>query len=554
MGEIPNDENLVDDLNLLQTGDSQSVFETHNDLEKYFGGSERFEVKLYDNLTYDSVVFNVNNVNYTRPVENSFASIAINLDPGVYEITTTCPAAGESVKNKITVDSTIEASDLTKYFGQADKFEAKILDSKGNPVGANQDVVFNINGVFYTRATDDKGVARLNINLNQGKYTITTTNPSTKENKSNSVEVISLIESKDLTKYYKNDSQFTVKIHDAKSGEVSFNINGVYYTRPINSNGEATLNINLAPYDYVITTEYNGCRQSNIISVKRTLKTNDLALFYKDGSEFLAEVLDGQGKKLKGAEVEFNINGVFYHKTTDDSGIARLTINLPTGLYVITSSYNGYSASNTVLVSELIDGIFSEIIGNFSASDIKHMVYEQLDNISVKVGTPTYIGDFKWSIPLYDSNGNELSPIIIDTMDESIQNIINQIPDSISNDIINKIIGTIPDSISDDVKNRIIEFISDEIKNRIAESIPDIQNIISGSTGNIADTITETIENAVTTVVMDIVKDAVADAMPSTIPEPLRSTMQTAIINGISDSLHNSIEEYVQNAIGNIPI
>ena len=36
-----------------------------------------------------------------------------------------------------------------------------------------QNIQFNINGVFYNRATGDDGIARLNINLMPGQYIIT---------------------------------------------------------------------------------------------------------------------------------------------------------------------------------------------------------------------------------------------------------------------------------------------------------------------------------------------------------------------------------------------
>ncbi len=49
---------------------------------------------------------------------------------------------------------------------------------------------------------------------------------------------------------------------------------------------------------------------------------------YKDGSQFEAKILDGQGRPYAGQTVTFNINGVFYTKTTEADGIARLKINL----------------------------------------------------------------------------------------------------------------------------------------------------------------------------------------------------------------------------------
>ena len=58
------------------------------------------------------------------------------------------------------------------YYKDGTKFKATILDGLGNILpGVN--VTFNINGVFYTRLTNDNGVANLNINLQSGKYIIT---------------------------------------------------------------------------------------------------------------------------------------------------------------------------------------------------------------------------------------------------------------------------------------------------------------------------------------------------------------------------------------------
>ena len=50
-----------------------------------------------------------------------------------------------------------------------------------------------------------KGLAKLNINLEQGEYVITAMNPETHENAANNISVISrLVENNDLTKYYRN--------------------------------------------------------------------------------------------------------------------------------------------------------------------------------------------------------------------------------------------------------------------------------------------------------------------------------------------------------------
>ncbi len=69
---------------------------------------------------------------------------------------------------------------------------------------------------------------------------------------------------------------------------------------------------------------------------------------YLGPESFNATVLDGQGKALANQNVTFNINGVFYTKTTDANGIASLSIRLMAGEYIITSIYDGYATSNKV--------------------------------------------------------------------------------------------------------------------------------------------------------------------------------------------------------------
>lgn len=51
-------------------------------------------------------------------------------------------------------------------------FVAKFLDKTGKAL-TNASVKFNINGVFYTRITDNDGVAKLNIRLRPGSYILT---------------------------------------------------------------------------------------------------------------------------------------------------------------------------------------------------------------------------------------------------------------------------------------------------------------------------------------------------------------------------------------------
>ena len=212
--------------------------------------------------------------------------------------------------------------------------------------------------LLYTRTTDANGVAPFAISLPAGTYTMITTNPVTGDTKENSITVLSrFVENRDLTKYFRNATQYVLKVlgddgKPAAAGEVvTFNINGVFYNRTVNATGHVKMNINLNPGNYVITAEYKGCKVSNNIKVLPVLTGKDLTKKFGEPGQFEATLVDGQGKAYANQKISFNINGVFYERTTNANGIAKLNINLQPGVYIITSTYGQASISNKVTVT-----------------------------------------------------------------------------------------------------------------------------------------------------------------------------------------------------------
>ena len=328
------------------------------DLEKYYGGSEKLNATLKDGagnqIANKTITFTINGQKYNRTTNsNGIASLAINLRPGVYDVTAMYD--NMSVYSNVVVKTTIESKNLVKMYQNGTQFFATFLGTDGKPLANNTKVTFNINGVFYTRQTNENGVARLNINLRPGEYILTAINLVNSESEGFNITVKSLIESNDLTKHYRNDSKFEAKIYNkdgtlAINKNVTFNINGVFYNRITDSNGVARLNINLRPGNYIITTIFEGLTIGNNINVLPTLVTSDLSMKYLDGSKFTAQTLDGQGSPLANQNVSFNINGVLYHKVTDKEGITSLNITLLAGEYIITSYWNDFEVGNTVKV------------------------------------------------------------------------------------------------------------------------------------------------------------------------------------------------------------
>lgn len=341
----------------------KTVLEAEN-VVMYYKDGTRFAVVLRDiygnPLANMNVTISINGRNYVKQSdENGTASLGLNLESKNYTVVTTFGGNskyfGTRSNNTVSILSTLISKDIVKYYRNGTQFYATVLDFKGNPL-ANTTVMFNINGVFYNKTTDENGTAKLNIWLRPGKYIITIFNLVTGEQAGNNVTVLSkIVENYDLVKYYKNASKFSVKILDSQGYPVegtivTFNINGVFYYKETDSNGIASLAINLRPGKYVITTMYGQYDVGNNVTVLPTLQTNDLKMKYLDGSAFNARVVDGRGNPLANQIVTFNVNGVFYNKVTNDEGIASLNIRLMKGEYIITSIYNGFETGNTIKI------------------------------------------------------------------------------------------------------------------------------------------------------------------------------------------------------------
>lgn len=341
----------------------KTVLEAEN-VVMYYRDGTRFAVVLRDiygnPLANMNVTISINGRNYVKQSdENGTASLGLNLESKNYTVVTTFGGNskyfGTRSNNTVSILSTLLSKDIVKYYRNGTQFYATVLDFKGNPL-ANTTVMFNINGVFYNKTTDENGTAKLNIWLRPGKYIITIFNLVTGEQAGNNVTVLSkIVENYDLVKYYKNASKFSVKILDSQGYPVegtivTFNINGVFYYKETDANGIASLAINLRPGKYVITTMYGQYDVGNNVTVLPTLQTSDLKMKYLDGSAFNARVVDGQGNPLANQIVTFNVNGVFYNKVTNDEGIASLNIRLMKGEYIITSIYNGFETGNTIKI------------------------------------------------------------------------------------------------------------------------------------------------------------------------------------------------------------
>ena len=317
-----------------------------------------------------NVIVTINGTDYKGTVVNGTAKVIIpGLDEGTYKVVTfytgdnkydSMIVNGTIIVNKNT-KTTLTMDNLVKYFNGPQKLMAKLVDGFGNPI-ANATVYFTINGKVYARITDENGTASIAIRLLPGEYKASALFNGTKDHDkataNATVTVKSTIFGNDTTLYFRNGTQYMAKFLDSDgkalaNTDVKFNINGVFYTRVTDENGIARLNIRLDPASYIITA-YNpvtGEQKANEVTVLPRIIAKDLSMKYLDGSTFNAALVDGQGKAISGVNITFNINGVFYHRTTNADGVTKLNIRLMPGEYIITSMYDECWASNKIIIS-----------------------------------------------------------------------------------------------------------------------------------------------------------------------------------------------------------
>ena len=397
----------IDDINNVTYSKSEDTREPviyGEDLSMYYKNGSRYEVSIYqdgkliNSQNNDSkVIFNVNGVNYTKELVNGKASIGINLNPGNYTITTFYHYTdGLATKtNNIEVLSTILANDVVKFFRNGTQYCAKFLDGCGSPL-VNASVIFNINGVFYKKQTDDNGMAKLNINLCPGVYILTAMHPDTLMYGSNII-VLSTILANDVVKFFRNGTQYCAKFLDGcgsplVNASVTFNINGVLYKKQTDYEGIARLNINLFPGKYILTAMHpDGLMYGYNITVLSTIHGDDIVKFFRNGTQYCAKFLDGCGSPLVNASVTFNINGVFYKKQTDDNGMARLNINLFPGEYILTAIHlNGEEKANIIKVLTTISAEDISLIENKSGVFVLK-THDGARNVSITINGVEYI-------------------------------------------------------------------------------------------------------------------------------------------------------------------
>ena len=324
-------------------------------LTKYYGGDKMLVMQAV--TTTNKSVSNVplyvtvNGREYTLVTDkDGIAQMPVNLNPGNYTVYVNLREDdyyhNASTNASITVLSTVEAIDLIKFNGTGGQYFAIFCDSNGKML-SNKEVTFKIGSKSYTVKTLPNGIVRLNINLNPGKYSISTTNPVTKQKATNSIFIyLRLMENKNLKMYYGAGKYYNVRAYGdngkiAKNALVKMKINGKTYKVRTDSKGYAALKIRLNPGKYKITATYKKFTVKNTVKVKSTIKTKVSVVKKSQKIKVKAKLLNSKGKILKSKKLTFKLKGKTLTAKTNKKGYATVYFknNLKPGKYVLKTKY-----------------------------------------------------------------------------------------------------------------------------------------------------------------------------------------------------------------------
>ena len=347
------------------------------DVVKYFRNGTQYHAylkTLYGNPVVGAKILVTfinsggSSVQYTITTNaEGIATLVLNANPGRYSIV--AEYGSQKVTSSITIlalSYSLSADDIVMGYRDGTKYTAKVTYSNGSPV-SNVVVLIIINKggsklAEYKVTTDKNGIASLPINLAIGQYTMTAKYQS--EAVTTSLTVLSgsyRISTGDVVKYFKNGTQYNVKVTNLKGNpvvgeKVTVTIrnsagNTISYVLTTNAQGIATMVINLLPGQYTVNAKVGNDNVQNKITVLPILTSENLVKSVNQPASLNAYLVDGKGNPNAGKNIEFIVNGKTYTKTTNSGGIASLPIGLAVGTYTITIADPVSGAKTTAKVT-----------------------------------------------------------------------------------------------------------------------------------------------------------------------------------------------------------
>lgn len=311
--------------------------------DSYYSGSSYSVILSNNNVPVGnaSVNIKVNGVSYNLNTDSDGkASVPLNLKAGTYVISAS--AGDTSNSTKVKVLPVVTGKDVTKTYSNSKKYTATFLNSDGSAL-KNTKVKFILNGKTYTKKTDSKGVASLELDLKVGNYTVYAVHPKGYKI-SNKIVIKTSVIASDVTKHYLSSKVFSATFY-GKDGKVlskkyiTFKAHGTTFKVKTNSKGVAKLSIISKPTSFKIysTNSVTGEKKSNTVKITHTMTASKMTVFSDKTSTFKVKLYKDD-KLVKNAKVYVYIKGVKNVAKTDANGVASVNFKLAKGTYTFSST------------------------------------------------------------------------------------------------------------------------------------------------------------------------------------------------------------------------
>ncbi|MBQ6098530.1 MAG: carboxypeptidase regulatory-like domain-containing protein [Methanobrevibacter sp.] len=333
-----------------------------SDLTKTYKSSKGFSATFLDSkgnvLKNKNTKFIICGKTYNvKTNSKGVATIAINLKPGTYAITLVHPN-GYRLSKKITVKTSVVASDVSKHYLSSKVFSATFYGTNGKLM-ANKYIKFIAHGKTFSVKTNSKGVASISIISKPSTFKMYSVNTQTGEKVANTVKISPTLSASSMTVFSDRTSTFKVKLYKndklVKNAQVYVYIKGVKKVLKTDSNGVASVNFKLAKGTYTFKS-YDPYTKSSIntkITVKlASIKANDVVTREHKSSVFTATLLNQDGSLAKNTNMQITLDGKTNTVKTGSNGAASLNFKLDAGTYKVTCKdlSTGYTLTKTIEV------------------------------------------------------------------------------------------------------------------------------------------------------------------------------------------------------------
>ena len=350
-----------------------STIITAKDFRENYGDGNYFITKLSSNLANklakQKVYFTINGQTITRTTNNNGnIYLKLNLKPKTYKMKISFKGnskyTSKSITRKIVIyknNTKLSVQRSNATFLKGESFGVYLKDRNNQPV-SDKKIKITINGKTYTKTTNDKGLARLALDIKEGTYKVdilykNSTNSFMSSSLSTKVKVIknvTYIQAYDKHVINGTQNHFGIILYDVWKnpmvGEnITFTLNGVSTVRTTSSTGYAYIPYQLTTGTYKISYAYinenpdlsnKGTKTIYVYDNKTYIEGSNMQMYVNISKTYSVTLKDQFGNPLQGKVVTFTLEDKNYTETTNSKGVASKSFTLNTvGNYTIHYSF-----------------------------------------------------------------------------------------------------------------------------------------------------------------------------------------------------------------------